>query len=204
MLCLMVRARPLAPEDRRASIIEATRPLLLEFGPQLSSRQIADAAGIAEGTLFRAFPTKEAIVSETMRCAMDPGPMIAKLDQIDRALPLQDRVRQAVGIVGAGVAEVSQLMTALFRSGGERPPSPHGPKGRYGSQLRSDRQRLTAALAGVLEGDAARLETDLSTAAAFVNSLCFASAHPMLSEGQLSDADLLTRLILKALLKDET
>ncbi|MCU1430433.1 MAG: DNA-binding transcriptional regulator, AcrR family, partial [Actinomycetia bacterium] len=36
-------------------IVAATLPLLLEHGDRVTSRQIAEAAGIAEGTIFRAF-----------------------------------------------------------------------------------------------------------------------------------------------------
>ena len=43
-----LRAPAMPSEERRASIIEAIRPLLAEHGDRLTSRQIAEAAGIAE------------------------------------------------------------------------------------------------------------------------------------------------------------
>ena len=43
------RASPMSVEDRRASIIAAVTPLLIEHGRQVTSAQIAAAAGIAEG-----------------------------------------------------------------------------------------------------------------------------------------------------------
>jgi AcrR family transcriptional regulator len=46
----------MAPDDRRRAIVAAVVPLLLEHGDDVSTRQIADAAGIAEGTIFRVFP----------------------------------------------------------------------------------------------------------------------------------------------------
>ncbi|HBX79727.1 MAG TPA: TetR/AcrR family transcriptional regulator, partial [Propionibacteriaceae bacterium] len=51
----MTRAAPLSPDDRRRALIAATRPLLAEFGPDVSTRRIAEAAGVAEGTIFRVF-----------------------------------------------------------------------------------------------------------------------------------------------------
>ena len=41
-------------------IVDAALPLLLEHGEMVTTRQIADAAGIAEGTIFRAFADKDA------------------------------------------------------------------------------------------------------------------------------------------------
>ena len=39
-------------------MIAATEPLLEQFGRDVSTRQIAQAANVAEGTIFRAFATR--------------------------------------------------------------------------------------------------------------------------------------------------
>ena len=41
------RAKPLSPDDRRKALVEATIPLLLEHGRAVTTKQIADAAGVA-------------------------------------------------------------------------------------------------------------------------------------------------------------
>ena len=41
---------PLAPEDRRTAILAALIPLLVERGGDVTTKEIAQAAGIAEGT----------------------------------------------------------------------------------------------------------------------------------------------------------
>jgi len=46
----MTRAKPLPPDQRRASLIEATRQLILEHGPYVTTRQVAKAAGVAKGS----------------------------------------------------------------------------------------------------------------------------------------------------------
>ena len=57
------RAAALPPEERRAAIIDAARPLLIEHGENVTTRQLADAAGIAEGTIFRVFADKDELLS---------------------------------------------------------------------------------------------------------------------------------------------
>jgi AcrR family transcriptional regulator len=51
-------------EKRRASIIEAARRVFIDNGFNgTTTRQLAKAAGVSEGLLFKHFPTKEAIYS---------------------------------------------------------------------------------------------------------------------------------------------
>jgi len=57
---------PLAPEERRTAIIAATLPLLRAEGLHVSTRRIAECAGVAEGTLFRVFPDKAALLAAAL------------------------------------------------------------------------------------------------------------------------------------------
>lgn len=49
-------------EDRRAQILDAVLPAIAEHGAAITSRQLAEAAGVAEGTLFRSFGDKESLL----------------------------------------------------------------------------------------------------------------------------------------------
>nr|WP_284286883.1 helix-turn-helix domain-containing protein [Angustibacter aerolatus] len=55
----MPRATPLSPDERRRHLVDATLPLLVQHGRAVSTRQIARAAGVAEGTIFRVFDSKD-------------------------------------------------------------------------------------------------------------------------------------------------
>ena len=69
---VMTRARPLPPAERRASLIAATRQLILDHGPEVTTRQVAEAAKVAEGTLFRVFPTRRDLIAATIADHLSP------------------------------------------------------------------------------------------------------------------------------------
>src|SRR5438552_17438702 len=52
----------LSSEERRAAIIKAVRRVFAEKGfDGTTTRELADAAGVSEGLLFKHFPNKEAL-----------------------------------------------------------------------------------------------------------------------------------------------
>src|SRR3954469_20453262 len=93
------RASALPPAERRAAIVAATLPLMLEQGTAVTTRQIAEAAGIAEGTIFRVFPDKDALVRAVLDAAFDPGPVERALAALNPADPLEARLEAAVRIM---------------------------------------------------------------------------------------------------------
>ena len=68
-------------------IVAATLPLLLEHGDRVTTKQIAEAAGIAEGTIFRAFVDKDEVIAAVIESALDPEPLEAALSAIPSDLP---------------------------------------------------------------------------------------------------------------------
>ena len=75
-------------------IVAATLPLLLEHGDRVTSRQIAEAAGIAEGTIFRVFADKDEIIAAVIEAALDPAPLEAALAGIPPDLAVRGRARR--------------------------------------------------------------------------------------------------------------
>jgi len=119
-----MRARPLAPDERRAAIVEAAIPLFTEQGSEVTTRQIADAAGIAEGTIFRVFADKDAIVDAVVDKFLDPTPTLHRLAEIPYDYDLEQTIVAMVDILRERIAGVMGIMHAV---GMRRHPS-HPPR----------------------------------------------------------------------------
>src|SRR5262245_46697476 len=140
----MARAAPLSPEARRASIIAATLPLLRQYGREVTTSQIALAAGVAEGTLFRVFADKEALIGAAVASVFDPAPTEAELTRIDPALSLRDKLIEAAEILNRRISQIWQLISVL------RLPAPGpGPQGQPPPP--ADEARLRTLLASLFE-----------------------------------------------------
>src|SRR3990170_3670682 len=93
------RAEPLSPQARRSAIVEAVIPLLVDRGAAVTTAQMAEAAGIAEGTIFRVFPDKDAVIYEALRVSIDPEPVLQQLSQIYPDANLKAQLTEAALIL---------------------------------------------------------------------------------------------------------
>ena len=117
------RAKPMAPEDRREALIQAAIPLLKERGREVSTKEIAEACGVAEGTLFRAFGDKESLIAAAAESFFDPQPLREAIEAIDRDLPLDRQLGRVLELLRERFTGVIGFMAALGMRGG--PPRPH-------------------------------------------------------------------------------
>jgi Transcriptional regulator len=107
------RVPALSPEQRRAALIAATIPLLREHGTDVSTRQIAEAAGVAEGTIFGVFKDKSSLLRAAVLAALDPAPLLRDLRSIDPALPLRPRMIAAARLIRAHATDQGALFLVV-------------------------------------------------------------------------------------------
>jgi len=174
------RASPLPPDERRAAIASATLPLLLEHGLRVTTRQIAEASGIAEGTIFRAFPDKDAVVEAAIELAFDPEASERALAKIDAALPFEDQLAAAVAIGQQRLSTIWRLLTVV---GQDRKGSPR--------QRPPDSPGVTALFAR--HDDRIRLHP--AVAARQLWALTLALSHPVLTEEPLAPDEIVSLLL---------
>jgi len=115
------RARPMAPDERRSAMIAAVIPLLKQHGRDVSTRQIAEACGVAEGTVFRAFKDKESLISAAIEAYFDPAPLRDAIDAIDPGLAVEEKLGAVLHLLRERFSGVIGFMSALRMQGGPPP-----------------------------------------------------------------------------------
>src|SRR6185369_973872 len=85
--------------DRRRAILDVAVPLLIEKGSSLTTAQVAQAADIAEGTIFRVFPDKSALIFEAVKATMDPAEVASAIRAISPSASMQARLGEAARLL---------------------------------------------------------------------------------------------------------
>lgn len=166
------RATPLPPDERRAALIASTLALVLAEGPDVSTRQIAQAAGVAEGTIFRVFSTKDELVNAAVASACDSSPLLDELRAIDRTTPLDVRLVAAVEILQRRTARIFRLVDAIGLKAVE--------VGRNSQNLFEERALIGQILTDLIEPARERLRFEPHEAARRLHLLTIACTHPRL------------------------
>ncbi|HEV7709334.1 MAG TPA: TetR/AcrR family transcriptional regulator [Asanoa sp.] len=189
------RARPLPPEERRAALVEATLPLVVQHGAKVTTKQIAEAAGVAEGTIFRVFPDKETLVREAIATVLDPLPTVAALNGIDLDLPIRERMFQAVEILRKRLETAFAVMSALRMDG----PQHHKP------EERPSHQPMLDAMERLVEPDQDKFRLPAPEVARMLRLLTFAGTHRIITDNHpLTTEEVVSVLLDGVLCRPET
>jgi AcrR family transcriptional regulator len=154
-------------EQRRQMIVHAVLPLLVEHGAAVTTSQIARAAGIGEGTIFRAFKDKDELFDACVREALRPDRALDAIAEIPLAAPLADRLVEAAEALGAHLERMGALMAALHASGG------HRRRGERRGGRRESIGAIRAAVTELFEPEAGRLRLPAEQLASLFLALLF-------------------------------
>ncbi|MBF4162426.1 TetR/AcrR family transcriptional regulator [Nocardioides acrostichi] len=185
------RARPLSPDDRLDQLVDVTLLLLREHGRAVTTKQIAEAAGVAEGTIFRVVDTKEELVDRAISRAFTPGAVVERLEEIDPTKPLRQRLVLMTSILQQRYRATFDLMRKV---GLVKPPVHDSPEAELW------RARLAELMVRVVGRDAERLTVPPQEFCHRLRLLAFAGAHPHISDGHYLEAEAVVDTVLGGLL----
>nr|WP_205751844.1 TetR/AcrR family transcriptional regulator [Cryptosporangium phraense] len=103
-----------------------------ERGSAVTTAEVARAAGIAEGTIFRVFPDKTALWDACVAEALRPDHVLAELASIELDEPLAARLVEAADALAAHLGRMGAVIGSLHATGGvplRRGPAPGDPGG---------------------------------------------------------------------------
>jgi AcrR family transcriptional regulator len=175
-----LRAAPMAPDERRRAIIDAVVPLLVQHGGDITTKQIAEAAGIAEGTIFRVFPDKRALLLATAAETINPeGGREAMATALGAVPALRDKlvlvIDQLVARMEQGMLVMMALRNVFLKEGHGSEAMPPGPP-RF--IVEANRALLDALSEILFAPHAKQLSVPPKTAALVLRSLVFGTWHP--------------------------
>ena len=173
----------MSPDDRRAAIVDVALPLLREHGPGVTTRQVAEAAGIAEGTVFRAFGSKDELVRACAAAVFDTEPVVAQLRAIDHDLSLDERLVAGVRVMQHHVEQIVGLVSVLHHAGSTRRWSPRRRRG-------TSDPAVDAAFVDLVGEDAATLRRPVEEVVGLLSLLTLSSVHPLLSTRRLDATEI--------------
>ncbi|HEX6299160.1 MAG TPA: TetR/AcrR family transcriptional regulator [Acidimicrobiia bacterium] len=179
------RAEPLAPEQRRRAIVEAIIPLLLDQAGTVTTAQMAEAAGVAEGTIFKVFPDKTALLHEALTTCFDPESVLDQLAAIEHDLPFEIKLRKAAAIVLKRADRVHAL-AAVLRS---LPPSTQTDHRKIHERAIEANSLIFWGLTRIFQEESERLAVEPARAAAAFRGLLHAVSFPLSDPDELIAAD---------------
>ena len=178
-------------EDRRAALAEATLPLLLEHGRAVTTKQIADAAGVAEGTIFRVFESKDELVLAAVERGLDMEPFLADLATVDTDQPLTGVLLDICARLQIRFRGIFLLMTAMGMV---------GPGRKYKAKTQ-DRRLAEKAMVALVAPYADEISVRPDELIHMLRLLTFSGTHPHISEGHILTPEQIVGTLLHGVMK---
>lgn len=177
-------------DERRDHLVAVTIPLLQDHGRGVSTRQIAEAAGVADGTIFRAFGCLDELINAAVHRVLDPAPFLADVADVDPDRSLREVLVDLAELMQARFGRVFLLTASLGALG---PPSSH-------EAMREGRLSAQAAMVEVIAVHADLLRVTPEELIRLLRALVFAGTHPHLAEGHPLTAQWIVDTLLDGVL----
>lgn len=184
----------MSPAERRVALVDVTLRLLREHGRDVTTKQIAEAAGVAEGTIFRVFDTKDELLEAAVTRAFEPGDLTARLEEIDPDQPFEARLLVLVSILQQRFRATFSLMQKV---GLVRPPD----HVHDSDETTAWRARVELLLVGVVGADRERLAVPVEQFVHVLRLLTFAGSHEHIADGVLLSPEQIVSTALHGMLR---
>lgn len=180
----------LSAEARREQILAAVLPVVLDHGLTITTRRLAEAAGVAEGTLFRSFDDKEALLRAVLERELFESLSCEGL--AERFETVEALVDAAMGVLVPRFARMSRATAALGSL--IRPEEP---------EIFRRFVRLHEEVAGRFTPFAAQLRVGTDAAAELLLSLCSTAGTRWGTPGRRASPGEIRAVLLHGLVDEE-
>jgi AcrR family transcriptional regulator len=137
----------------------------MEYGSAVTTKQIAQRAGVSEGTIFNVFADKDELIEAVIEAALDPHPLEQRLAAIDAEQPFEVRLVAATELVQRHMVHVWRLIAAL------------GPR----SHRRPHQLPQSPGLAAIFETQPGRVRVEPAVAARRLRAMTVTLTHPLMT-----------------------
>ena len=183
------RARPLPPQQRRQALIDAALRLIREHHRLPTTREIAQEAQVAEGTIFGVFTTKDDLFAAAVDNAFDPTSFHRALAEIDRYADRDRVLLDMVTVLQDRFLEIFDLMGVVGMAG---PPE----RFRDPDKQRADEQESARLIDHLLQPHADTFTVPVEQVARLVRLLTFSGSNTHIGDGQLLTPEEIVRTVL--------
>jgi AcrR family transcriptional regulator len=111
------RAPRLSPDERRAALLEAATGLFIARGTEFTTADLAATAGVAEGTIFRYFPDKAALLQAAKDAALDLDSLLPLLAAAGELPTLTQRLVAAAHALQPRIEQMARVVEQMDHHG---------------------------------------------------------------------------------------